>query len=166
MSWLFGMNKNQPIPEAPQVPVLGGDGGEGSAEGGAVAGESNTGYRSDAYSFDSTALERAAKAAKDLESSKFAKEALGLSQQQEVTRQQEQMVKIKEYEANIEGMKVEQKRVEGEQRRKYLEEENKQAKLKSEYQDQLARRRYEDQLVQQQKMQEENLRKQEESVAK
>jgi len=145
---------------------LGGDGGEGSAEGGAVAGESNTGYRSDAYSFDSTALERAAKAAKDLESSKFAKEALGLSQQQEVTRQQEQMVKIKEYEANIEGMKVEQKRVEGEQRRKYLEEENKQAKLKSEYQDQLARRRYEDQLVQQQKMQEENLRKQEESVAK
>ena len=32
--------------------------------------------------------------------------------------------------------------------------------------DQLARRRYEDQLVQQQRMQEENLRKQEESVAK
>lgn len=50
-------------------------------------------------------------------------------------------------------MKIEGKRVEGEQRRKYLEEENRQAKLKSEYQDQLARRRYEDQLVQQQKMQ-------------
>ena len=33
-------------------------------------------------------------------------------------------------------------------------------------QDQLARRRYEDQLVQQQRMQEENLKKQEESVAK
>ena len=32
--------------------------------------------------------------------------------------------------------------------------------------DQLARRRYEDQLVQQQRMQEENLKKQEESVAK
>ena len=47
-----------------------------------------------------------------------------------------------------------------------LQEEGKQAKLKSEYQDQLARRRYEDQLVQQQRMQEDNLRKQEESVAK
>merc|ERR1719273_1405882 len=42
----------------------------------------------------------------------------------------------------------------------------KQQKLKAEYQDQLARRRYEDQLVQQQRMQEENLKKQEDSVAK
>jgi len=125
-----------------------------------------SGYRSEAYSFDSTALERAAKAAKDLESSKFAKEALALSQQQEVTKQNEQMVKVKEYEVSIEQMKVEQKRVEGEQRRQYLQEEQKQAKLKTEYQDQLARRRYEDQLVQQQKMQEENLKKQEESVMK
>ena len=33
MSWLFGMNKNQPLPDAPQVPVLGG--GEGGEEGGA-----------------------------------------------------------------------------------------------------------------------------------
>ena len=49
-------------------------------------------YRSEAYSFDSTALERAAKAAKDLEKSKFAKEALALSQQQEITRQNEQQV--------------------------------------------------------------------------
>ena len=90
--------------------------------------------RSEAYSFDSTALERAATAAKELEKSKFAKEALALSQQQEMTKQQEQMVKVKEYEASIEQMKIEGKRVEGEQRRKYLEEENKQAKLKSEYQ--------------------------------
>ena len=67
------------------------------------------------------------------------------------------MVKVKEYEATIEQMKIEQKKVEGEQRRKYLEEENRQAKLKTEYQDQLARRRYEDQLVQQQKMQVNNI---------
>ncbi len=63
-------------------------------------------------------------------------------------------------------LKIEQKRVDGEERRKLLEEEAKVAKHKAEYQDQLARRRYEDQLVQQQRMQEENLRKQEESVAK
>ncbi len=53
-------------------------------------------------------------------------EALALSQQQEITRQQEQMVKVKEYEASIEQMKIEGKRVEGEQRRKFLEEEAKQ----------------------------------------
>jgi ATPase family AAA domain-containing protein 3A/B len=53
-------------------------------------------------------------------------EALALSQQQEITRQQEQMVKVKEYEASIEQMKIEGKRVEGEQRRKYLEEEARQ----------------------------------------
>lgn len=85
---------------------------------------------------------------------------------QEVTRQQEQMAKIKEYEVGVEQMKIEQKRVEGEQKRKYMEEEAKIAKHKAEYQDQLARRRYEDQLVQQQRMQEQNLKKQEESVAK
>lgn len=97
----------------------------------------------------------------ELEKSKFATQALDLSKMQEQTRQQEQQTKIKEYEAAMEQMKIDQKRVEGEQKRKYMEEEAKIAKNKAEYQDQLARRRYEDQLVQQQRMQEENLRKQE-----
>ena len=73
MSWLFGMNKDQTI-EAPQVPTFeGGGGGEippgGNQDGGENVGSigSNAeGYRSEAYSFDSTALERAAKAAKVL----------------------------------------------------------------------------------------------------
>merc|ERR1719245_1161247 len=162
------MNKNQPLPDAPQVPTLGGgEGGDEGGEGGvAPVGSSQDGYRSEAYSFDSTALERAAKAAKDLEKSKFATQALDFSKQQEVTRQQEQMVKIKEYEAHVEQMKIEGKRVDGEEKRKYLEQESQIAKNKAQYQDQLARQRYEDQLVQQQRMQEETLRKQEESVAK
>lgn len=42
-----------------------------------------------AYSFDSSALERAAKAARDLEKFPNAKEALELSRMQEVTRQKE-----------------------------------------------------------------------------
>jgi ATPase family AAA domain-containing protein 3A/B len=48
-----------------------------------------------AYSFDSAALERAAKAAKDLEKSGNAKEALELSKMQEVTKQKEYEVKAK-----------------------------------------------------------------------
>jgi len=170
MSWLFGLDKNNQgaIPDvAPQVPVLGGEGEDGgNPDGPQPLDGQEAGYRSEAYSFDSSALERAAQAAKDLERSKYAKEALSLSQKQEETKQQEQMVKIKEYEVHIEEMKIEGKRVDGDQRRKMLEMEADQAKKKAEYQDQLARRRYEDQLLQNQRNQEEVLRKQEESVAK
>lgn len=77
MSWIFGMNKGQDI-VAPQVPTFGeGGGDDGSSSGGNQQPPSSTGggqsggigsgadgYRSEAYSFDSTALERAAKAAK------------------------------------------------------------------------------------------------------
>ena len=113
MSWLFGLDKNQGVPEAPQVPVLGGEGGGegGSPDSPQPVGGQDEGYRSEAYSFDSSALERAARAAKDLEKSKFAKEALALSQKQEETKQQEQMVKIKEYEMSMEQIKNEGKRV-------------------------------------------------------
>lgn len=120
----------------------------------------------EAYRFDSSALERAAEAAKTLERSKHAREALELSKMQEGTRQQEYQVKVKEYEAHIEQAKVEQKRIDHEERRKTLIEETKQQQQRAQYQDQLARKRYEEQLAQQQRVQEENLRKQEESVAK
>ena len=71
MSWLFGLNNKGAIGDAPQVPVLGGDDGvTASEEGGSAAApletgsSGDTGYRSESYSFDSSALERAAKAAK------------------------------------------------------------------------------------------------------
>lgn len=44
-----------------------------------------------------------------------------LSKLQEATRQQEQLAKIKEYEAAIEQSKVEQKKVDYEERRKTLQ---------------------------------------------
>jgi hypothetical protein len=65
MSWLFGLNKNPAgIPDAIQVPVSGDGAGEGGQGGAAPIATGGEGYRSEAYSFDSTALERAAKAAK------------------------------------------------------------------------------------------------------
>lgn len=124
------------------------------------------GRKSEAYRFDSSALERAAQAAKELERSKFSAEALQLTKLQEQTRQQEQLAKIKEYEAQIEQIKVDQKRVDHEERRKTMSEETKHNKIRAEYQDQLARKRYEEQLVQQERSNADNLRKQEESVAK
>lgn len=47
-------------------------------------------------------------------------EALELSKMQEMTRQQEFQLKAKEYEAHIEQAKVEQKRIDHEERRKTL----------------------------------------------
>ncbi|XP_054272965.1 ATPase family AAA domain-containing protein 3A homolog [Macrosteles quadrilineatus] len=160
-SWLFGSRRNDPPSgEFPQFPPAGGgDGGGGESD-------EERKKRMEAYRFDSAALERAAKAAKDLETSRFAKEALDLSKQQEVTRQQEYLAKVKEYEAHIEQSKSELKRVEAEEKRKTLAEETRQHQARAQYQDQLARKRYEDQLLQQQRVNDENLRRQEESVAK
>ncbi|XP_067006029.1 ATPase family AAA domain-containing protein 3A homolog [Anabrus simplex] len=159
--WLFGSRSQQPPTEIPQFPVppAGSSGGDDERI-------KNEKKAMEAYRFDSTALERAAQAAKELERSAHAKEALELSKLQEVTRQQEYMSKMKEYEAHMEHSKVEQKRVDAEEKRKTLAEETKQHQMRAQYQDQLARKRYEDQLLQQQKINDENLRRQEESVAK
>ncbi|KAK3105048.1 hypothetical protein FSP39_016060 [Pinctada imbricata] len=147
------------IPPGFPVPPGGDDkGGKGPGE--------LTKTQMEAYRFDSAALERAAKAAKDLESSKHAKEALELSKQQESTKQMEQQARIKEMEAHLEQMKVEQVRAQQEERRKTMQEETKQHQQRAQYQDQLSRKRYDDQLAQQARLNEENIRKQEESTAK
>ncbi|XP_022832468.1 ATPase family AAA domain-containing protein 3A homolog [Spodoptera litura] len=160
MSWLFGYSSTPPPPS--DVPP--------ADSGGSAAPPTNLTKSEkkamEAYRFDSSALERAAQAARELERSKHSKEALELSKLQESTKQTEQMAKIKEYEAAIEQAKVEQKRIDYEERRKTLQEETKQHQMRAQYQDQLAKKRYEEQLVQQQKSQDEILRKQEESVAK
>lgn len=66
MSWLFGMNKGQGGSQLPPgFPPPPGSGGDSGDKGGKPTDKS----RSDAYSFDSAALERAAQAAKTLEHS-------------------------------------------------------------------------------------------------
>lgn len=69
-------------------------------------------------------------------------EALELSKLQEKTKQQEYAMKMKEYEAHIEQSKIEQKRVDGDERRKTIQEETKQHQQREQYHDQLARKRY------------------------
>uniref|UniRef100_A0A8C9X2S6 ATPase family AAA domain containing 3A n=1 Tax=Sander lucioperca TaxID=283035 RepID=A0A8C9X2S6_SANLU len=161
MSWLFGLNKGQPEvpaglpvqPPPPPPPAGGSSGGGDKAK--------------DKWSnFDPTGLERAAQAAKELDKSRHAKEALDLARMQEQTTQMEHQSKMKEYEAAVEQLKGDQIRVQGEERRKTINEETKQHQARAQYQDKLARQRYEDQLRQQQALNEENLRKQEESVQK
>ncbi|XP_038579206.1 ATPase family AAA domain-containing protein 3-like [Micropterus salmoides] len=144
MSWLFGWRKGSAPPPTAAADKPG-----------------------DRWSnFDPTGLERAAKAARELDKSRHAKEALALAQMQEQTSQLEHQSKVKEYEAALEQLKGEQIHLQGEERRKTLGEETKQNHARALYQDKLARQRYDDQLRQQQFLNEENLRKQEESVMK
>ncbi|XP_025829400.1 ATPase family AAA domain-containing protein 3A homolog [Agrilus planipennis] len=167
MSWLFGygrggqQNADPNQPGVPEPPPSGGTG---------IPGDINLTKSEkkamEAYRFDSSALERAAQAARELEKSRHAKEALELSKLQETTKQVEYQSKIKEYEAHVQQLQIEAKKAEAEERRKYLQEETKQHQARAQYQDQLSRKRYDDQLQQQQRMNEENLRRQEESVAK
>ncbi|KAK0167572.1 hypothetical protein PV327_004951 [Microctonus hyperodae] len=165
MSWLLGSRYQQPPQDFSDYvqPPASGSGGSGDSN---DPPSKKSGAGMDAYRFDSSALERAAVAAKQLENSSHAKEALELTKLQEATKQVEIQSQLKQYEASIEQLKLEQKRVDGEERRKTIAEESKQHQMRAQYQDTLARKRYEDQLAQQQRMNDENLRRQEESVAK
>ncbi|KAL7301164.1 hypothetical protein TKK_0006135 [Trichogramma kaykai] len=174
MSWLLGSSwrqQQQPPASAAdlsqfQTPSAAGGAGAGGSSGQGGGPPKMTKSQMEAYRFDSSALERAAAAAKELERSAHAKDALELSKLQEQTRMAEIQAKAKEYEAAMEQAKVEQKRIEGENRLRQIQEETKQQQTRAQYQDQLARKRYDEQLIQQQRMNDENLRRQEESIAK
>ncbi|KAI6198416.1 AAA domain-containing protein [Aphelenchoides fujianensis] len=160
MSWLFGY-KTQPAPGVP--PPSSGQPAGGPPGGDPRAGPDGSQFN---YSFDSTALERAAKAAKELERSSNAKQALELSRLQEITKQKEVELQQKQVEAQIAGMKAEGARMAEEERRKTLAKESEHAKYRADYQDQLARKRQQDEMQMKAQLHQENLRKQEESVQK
>ncbi|XP_015752312.1 PREDICTED: ATPase family AAA domain-containing protein 3-B-like [Acropora digitifera] len=166
MSWLFGVNKPPPPGEGPPLIPEPPGGGDGSGDGGGKA-ETSEGKPAPVWrSFDPSGLERAAKAARELEKSDHSKEALEMARLQETSKQLEHQRKIKDFEANIEAMQLDKTRVEQDEKRKTLAAETQQHQQRAQYQDQLARKRYDDQLVQQRRMNEESLAKQEESVKK
>ncbi|CAG9321361.1 unnamed protein product [Blepharisma stoltei] len=112
-----------------------------------------------AYGFDSSGLERAAKAAKELDKSSNAKQAFEITIKQEETKKAEA-------EASMKQLEVQRAQIEQQEKRKTLEKELEISKQKSQFDDQLARQRYQDQLDQHARQQEMNRRKDEESVAK
>ena len=78
-----------------------------------------------------------------------AKDALELTKVQENAKIIESQKQMKEYELQLEKIKVDQIRVSAEEKRKLLGEETRQNQQRADYQDRLARKRYDDQLVQQ-----------------
>ena len=112
-----------------------------------------------AYGFDPSGLERAAKAAKELDSSPNAKNAFELSLKQEEVKKTEVESKMKELE-------IQRVQIDHMERRKTLEKELDISKQKSMFDDQLAKDRYKKQLDDHARMQELNRQRDEESVAK
>lgn len=108
------------------------------------------------YRFDSAALERAAKAAKDLENSPHAKQLLELQKTAEVTKQLELQKHNNEFSMDLERLRQEEQRKTDRSR---LEQQAKINQQKAQYEDQLTRRRYEDQINQQRSAEEDKLRR-------
>lgn len=109
------------------------------------------------YGFDSSALEKAAQAAKYLDSSPNAKEAFLITQKKEDTKQLERKENLKQLEIN-------HTRIAAEESRRTKEHELDMAKRRAEYQVQLELERDEKKFEKQQMMMEETRKREEDSV--
>ena len=114
--------------------------------------------------FNSSGLERAAKAAKDLERNSNAKEILRLTQSQEATKQKEHEAERAKYSAMQEELRIKRVAEEEAAANRTMEKQTQQKKAQADYQDQLTRRLTVEQMQQQKRMQEEEREKAEESL--
>ncbi|KAL3770654.1 hypothetical protein ACHAWU_004353 [Discostella pseudostelligera] len=125
---------------------------------------SRSGGGSSVTGFDPEGLERAAKAARELDASRNASSAIELIKAQEATKQHEAAAKRAEMEAYAQQMRQQNIQAEAEEARKTLEAQTQHERHRSEYRDELERKRQVDMLNAQKYMQDEQLKKQEEMV--
>lgn len=152
MVWGFGGGGGSKLPDQPpELKLTNLDGGNKDTGNNDKNQSFETKYR-----FDSAALERAAKAAKDLENSPHAKQMLELQKTAEVTKQLELQKQNNEFSVNLERLRHEEQRKTDRDR---LEQQAKINQQKAQYEDQLARRRYEDQIKAQRSAEEDKLRR-------
>ena len=104
--------------------------------------------------FDPEGLERAAKAARELDSSRNAGQAIELIKTQEATKQHEAAAKRSEMEAYSQQLRQQNISAEAEEARKTLEAQTQHERHRSEYKDELDRKRQVDMLNAQKYMQE------------
>lgn len=94
--------------------------------------------------FDPEALERGAKALREINQSPHAKKVLDLAKTQEITKQQEQKAKEAEMQAASSQYQVQQEKVRWEEQRKYAQEQAHHKGEIAKFEDQLARKRQEE----------------------
>jgi ATPase family AAA domain-containing protein 3A/B len=114
--------------------------------------------------FDPTGFERAAKAAKELNNSKYVTEAVELAKQAEETKQAEYKAATAQMEVRARELELKRATIMEEERRKTLEQEAYLNEQQAKYTDSLERQRYKEQLAAQKYMQEEDRKKNEESM--
>lgn len=91
--------------------------------------------------FDPEALERGAKALREINASPHAKRVLDLTKQQETTKQQEMKTKEAEYQAAAAQYSVEKEKTHWEEQRKTMQQNAQQKAQLAQYEDELARKR-------------------------
>ena len=104
--------------------------------------------------FDPEGLERAAKAARELDASRNASSAIELIKTQEATKQHEAAAKRSEMEAYSQQLRQQNISAEAEEARKTLEAQTQHDKHRTDYKDELERKRQVDMLNAQKYMQE------------
>ncbi|KAK9844676.1 hypothetical protein WJX74_005413 [Apatococcus lobatus] len=116
--------------------------------------------------YDPEALERGAKALREIQKSPHAKKVFELSKQQEVTKQQESKTQEAQYQAQAAQWNTEQERVRWQEQRKSMQEDAKMKAELAQYQDQLARKRSGDEHEKNRERNAELVRMQEQSTAR
>lgn len=135
-------------PTASPAPAGGGDGKQNGA-GGDITGR-----------FDPTALERGAKALKELDASPNATKAFEITKLQEMTKQKELMREMEQIQQAKAQMLAERARVEGDERRKTATHQQEQERITAQYKAQLEAEAYSKKLQDQQKQNEDWLSQQ------
>mmetsp|Transcript_8523 Transcript_8523/g.14141 ORF Transcript_8523/g.14141 Transcript_8523/m.14141 type:complete len:584 (-) Transcript_8523:166-1917(-) len=116
------------------------------------------------HGFDPSALERAAKAAKDLDKSKNARDALRVINVQEATKQKEHEMERARFQAMQQELAIRRVAEEQQAAERTLQKQSEHERARSDYQDQLERKRMVDKINAQRHLQEEERKKQEESL--
>lgn len=116
------------------------------------------------HGFDPSALERAAEAAKKLDKSANAKQALQTIIASETTKQKEHEVERAKYQAMQQELAIRRVQEEEQSAARTLEKQTQHEKNRAEYQDQLERKRMVDQINAQRHLQDEERKKAEESL--
>eukprot|EP01041_Mallomonas_annulata_P000969 gene969-1878_t len=135
-------------------------------ENGGSRGSSSSSKNSSVHGFDPSSLERAAKAAKDLDKSKNAKDAVMLINQQEITKQKEQETERAKFQAMQQQLAIQRIQEEEQSNARHLDKQTQHEKSRADYKDQLDRKRIMEQINAQRHLQEEERKKAEESLAR
>jgi len=170
-SFFGGNSPNKPTPPSqPQsITEMTVGKAEGASAGGGGGGKDKDNKQQQQQSqslvnFDPSGLERAAKAARELDQSKNSKQAVEIALAQERTQQLETETKNKQLEMQFRAMELKAQQEVQEERRKTIEMETTHINHRNKQQDDMARKRQQEQMEGQKKLQDEQLRRQEEST--